>query len=153
MIKFVWIFGLILILSLVQFYLLPNFNILGVKPNFILVGLILLSFKFDWAKTLGGGILASISTGFLSFKWNLTLLVFPITVLFIYLLEKKFILKKGFLSILTLASLATIGFNFLYTFLAGSSWIYFFSFFHLIEILLNSVLVLVFKNMFKKSYV
>lgn len=143
----------ILILALLQITLVPKLAIFGVKPNLVLVGLSILLFTGNFLSLILSAVLGGLIYDISDYFLGLNTVVFILTFLIFWLLGKKYVASRHFLSLLSFSVFGTAIFNFLYTSLSYlifhyNFFDYFLSWRHLLEMAINGTLTFIFGGLF-----
>lgn len=143
------IFLFLLVLSEISF--LNHFSFWGVKPNLALIGLIFLFILRDYFVFFLGAFLIGIFYDILYLKFGLHFLVFLATASFLFFILRKYLFANHLVSALLFGLVGSFIFNFFFTvfsylFFHQSFFGYFLSFYHLGELILNilGLIILIF---------
>jgi membrane protein DedA with SNARE-associated domain len=136
----------VIFLAILQVSVIPHISIFGVKPNLILAGFPALFYLSSFWEILPAVLIGGLFYDLSDFYLGAYSLPFLTTFLLLWFLSRKYISGSHFL---VLGILGTIIFNFLflsfgYVFGMDHFFDYFLSWRHLIEIILNGILAVLF---------
>lgn len=136
----------VVVLAILQISIVSKLSLFGVKPNMVLAGLPALFYSGSFWEIFPAVLIGGIFYDFNDFYFGSYLIPFLLTFLVLWFLNKKYISSSNFLA---LGILATIVFNLLflgfgYLFGKDGFFDYFLSWRHLLEIVINAILAVIF---------
>ncbi len=136
----------IVCLAILQISIVAKLSLFGVKPNMVLAGLPVLLYSGNFWETFPAVLIGGMFYDFNDFYFGVYLIPLFLTFLILWFLNKRYISSSNFLA---LGVLGTIVFNLLflgfgYLFGKDGFFDYFLSWRHLLEIIINALLALVF---------
>jgi len=136
----------VVVLAILQISIVSKLPLFGVKPNMVLAGLPALFYSGSFWEIFPAVLIGGIFYDFNDFYFGSYLIPFLLTFLVLWFLNKKYISSSNFLA---LGILATIVFNLLflgfgYLFGKDGFFDYFLSWRHLLEIVINAILAVIF---------